>query len=104
MATDVNIINTRKSDLEELSESDYESEKEDAREYIENEWIKMQSAENKAQFFRGIKFQMRLDTFEIRLMIPRREIVRYNEVYPNWHFKVQGFCIKLGFVGDSLAA
>jgi hypothetical protein len=41
MATDVNIINTRKSDLEELSESDYESEKEDAREYIENEWIKM---------------------------------------------------------------
>jgi hypothetical protein len=41
IATDVNIINKRKPETEELSDSDYESEREDAREYIENEWIKM---------------------------------------------------------------
>lgn len=41
---------------------------------------------------------MRLDTFEIRLVVPRREIVRYDETYPNWHLVVKGFCIKMGFV------
>lgn len=45
---------------------------------------------------------MRLDTFEIRLMVPRREIVRYNEIYPNWHLIVRGFCIKTGFLGKEL--
>ncbi len=67
-------------------------------EYIKNEAVKMENAFRLGEFASGIRFQMRLDTFEIRLVVPRREIVRYNEVHPNWHFAVKGLCVKMGFV------
>ena len=47
--------------------------------------IQNETAANKAEFFSGIKFQYRLDTFEIRILVPRREIVHDNKIYPNWH-------------------
>lgn len=67
-------------------------------EYIKNEAVKMENAFRLGEFANGIRFQMRLDTFEIRLVVPRREVVRYNEVHPNWHLVVKGLCVKMGFV------
>lgn len=67
--------------------------------YIRNEAVKLESSYALSEFLSGIRFQMRLDTFEIRLLVPRREIVRYNEIYPNWHFIMKGLCVKLGFLG-----
>lgn len=61
-------------DESELEESDPESEDEEVFQFIKNESVKLESSKAKAEFFSGIRFQMRLDTFELRLMIPRREI------------------------------
>lgn len=82
----------------ELEDSEIETEEEEVIEYIKNEAVKLENSYRLAEFLNGIKFQMRLDTFEIRLVVPRREIVRYNEVHPNWHLVVKGFCVKMGFV------
>jgi len=62
----------------------------------------MKTQQNLAHFVDGIKLDVRLDTFEVRLLVPRREIVAYNQIYPNWHFIVQGLCYKVGFVDADL--
>ena len=67
------------------------------------ESIKLQSSKARAAFFTGVRFQLRLDTLEIRLMVPRREIVYLNEIYPNFHVSVKNLCVKAGFVEESLA-
>lgn len=55
-----------------------------------------------AHFLTGIKFQFRLDTFEVHLHVERRAIVRYGEVLPNWHLTVKGICTKFGILESEL--
>lgn len=38
----------------------------------------MKTQQNLTHFVDGIKLDVRLDTFEVRLLVPRREIVAYN--------------------------
>lgn len=35
-------------------------------------------------------------------MVPRREIVQFNQILPNWHFKMEGLMFKAGFVDTDL--
>lgn len=30
--------------------------------------------------------------------MPRREIVRFNQIHPNWHLMVKRLCVKTGFL------
>lgn len=96
---------TEQEDPEEsqLEESELESEDEEVIEFIKNESVKLQSSAARAAFFTGVRFQMRLDTFEIRLIVPRREIVYMNEIYPNFHISIKNLCLKAGFVEENLA-
>jgi len=84
-------------------ETEIHSEDEEVLDFIKHEGVKLRSARAKQEFFDGIKFQVRIDTFEFRLQIPNREIVRYNELLPNFHFTVANICLKLGFVEKDLA-
>ena len=90
-------------DESQLEESEFESEDEEVIEFIKNESVKLQSSKARAAFFTGVRFQLRLDTFEIRLIVPRREIVYLNEIYPNFHISVNNLCLKAGFVEENLA-
>ena len=57
----------------------------------------MRSAKAKRDFFSGIKFSVRIDTVELRLHSNLRDIVKFNEVYPNLHLIIQNICLKMGF-------
>lgn len=80
-----------------------ESEDEEVIEFIKNESVKLQDSRARAAFFTGVRFSLRLDTFEIRLIVPRREIVYMNEIYPNFHISVKNLCLKAGFVDENFA-
>ena len=57
----------------------------------------------KREFFSGIKFQVRIDTVELRLHSSVREIIHYKTVHPNLHVMVSNICLKVGFTGPDLA-
>ena len=62
------------------------------------------SSRAKREFFSGCKFQLRMDTIEVRVHSAIREIVEYKMVHPNLHAKINNICLKVGFTGPDLVA
>jgi hypothetical protein len=61
------------------------------------------SNRTKREFFSGNKFQLRMDTVELRMHSADREIVENTLLQPNLHAKVCNICLKAGFTGPDFA-
>jgi hypothetical protein len=61
------------------------------------------SSRAKREFFSGCKFQIRMDSVELRIHSTLREIVEFKLVHPNLHIKINNICFKAGFSGPDLA-
>ena len=46
--------------------------------------------------------QVRIDSVQLILNSLRRQILRDNEIYPNWHFVTNNICIKAGFNNEDV--
>lgn len=87
-----------------LSDEDsLESETDEIRDFIRNEHSKLRSAQAKAEFFSGIRFQARIDSVEQRIQVENRAIIRDGTIHPNLHFKMSNICFKAGFIEKDLA-
>ena len=90
-------------ELEESIESENtESEEEDLEDFYRRETAKYRSAQAKREFFSGIRFQLRMDSFQLILNSLKRQILREDEIYPNWHFVTNNICLKAGFNNEDM--
>lgn len=103
----------RPQDIEEIKESrEYEEsveselteseEEEDLDTLYRRETAKYRSAQAKREFFSGIRFQLRMDSFQLILNSLKRQILREAEIYPNWHFVTNNICLKAGFNNEDI--
>jgi len=97
------IMESRANDEEDsYEESDITSDEEDLDTLYKRETAKYRSATAKRDFFSGIRFQMRIDSFQLILNSLKRQIMREAEIYPNWHFVMNNICVKAGFNNEDV--
>lgn len=98
-------VKDRKQQTKEDSDSDdefdeFNEEVAETKEFIANEAEKLAMNMDMSHVFNDIKLQFRLDTFEIRLYVQRRQITVHSEILPNWHMMVRGLCTYSGVEQD----
>mmetsp|Transcript_7533 Transcript_7533/g.10681 ORF Transcript_7533/g.10681 Transcript_7533/m.10681 type:complete len:115 (+) Transcript_7533:1619-1963(+) len=49
-----------------------------------------------------MRFQLRVDSFQLILNSLRRQILREAELYPNWHFVTNNIVLKAGFHNEDV--
>jgi len=96
-------IQESKANESNESEVQSESEEEDLEVLYRNETAKYRSATAKREFFSGMRFQLRIDSFQVILNSLKRQILRESEIYPNWHFICNNICMKAGFNNEDVA-